>query len=310
MKNAALASLLFALVGCGGGGGGSTTPPNLPTPTPTPTPAARLYAAGDAVPSNAIAYFTAPFTAASLPAASIATASGGEIAGVAVDNSGNVVASDEFKNTITGYTRPNPTTTTAFTLGTSFEPAGIAFDASGKFYVANYTGNAIDVLSTPLSATSTITPLVTNGVSAPSAICFDTAQNLYVVNGPAGTIEAYAAPYPYAGTPVQVSVGVGNVFDCAYDATTNQLIVSHSNFATGNVYIYNLPLTAASTAAATIALTTTSPTDVAADKAGNLYVGVDLPGIEVFAPPFTSASLPTLTISPTANAINAMAFGT
>jgi sugar lactone lactonase YvrE len=295
---------LVMLAGCGGGGGGSSTPS---TPTPTPPPPLRLYAAGDGNPSNAIAYFTAPFTASSTPTGSIATASGGEIAGLAIDSHGNVIASDQNENTITSYARPTPTTSTLFALSPGFTPTGIAYDVSGNFYVADYTDGKVDKASSvPLSSATTFTTLIASTL-APAAICFDEAQNLYVVNGTGGIVSAYAPPY--TGTPISVNVGVSNVFGCAVSTPYNQLAVYHPGIGTGSVYIYNLPLTAASMPAVTFAFTTTSPTGLGADSSGNLYVGVDTPGIQIYTPPFANASTPTLTI-PAVNAVHDITFGT
>lgn len=309
MKQLTVALFVLGLAGCGGGGG-SSTPSG---PTPTPTPPARLYAAGDGVPSNAIAYFVAPFSASSVPAGSIATASGGDIAGLAIDSHGDVIASDQNEKTITGYARPNPATSTSFTLNTGFTPTGIAYDPSGRFYVADYSDGAVKNASVPLSSASTFTTLIA-ATTTPSAICFDEAQNLYVVNGPSGIISSYAPPYTGAPTnSVQVASGGANVTlvnGCAFSATFDQLIVYHANGGTGSVFIYNLPLTASSTPGVTLAYTTTSPTGVGVDAAGNLYVGVATPGIQIFTPPFSSASAPVVTIAPLAGLVNVMAFGT
>lgn len=303
-------ALLILLTGCGSSGGTSPAPQPSATPTPTPVPTApaRLYAGGDGVPSNTIAYFTAPFRAASTPVSSIATGSGGEIIGVAIDGSGNVIAADAFLKTLTGYARPNPTTSTLFTLALSFAPGGAAFDASGKFYVADYTDNAIDIISTPLSNASTVLPFIASGLSGPSGICFDKMQDLYVTNYGTGTIDVYAPSY--AGIPVVVDTGLGALSTdaCAYDAVTNQLAIDVIKPFSGEVLIYDLPLTPGSLPAATLTYSTTETTDVGADAKGNLYVGTGFPAIDVYAPPFSSASTPSFSI-PAQNAINAMAFG-
>jgi len=290
-----------ALAGCG------TTNSVAPfQPTAVPTAPARLYAAGDAVPSNSIAYFTGPFSASTTPTGSIATGSGGEVIGLAIDANGNLIASDQFLNTITGYTRPTPSTSVLFTISPGFTPGGIAFDANHNFYVSNYTANTVDTMSTPLSAASVATPLITTGINGPAGLCFDTAQNLYVMNYSLGTINAYAPPYTGAATVV--STGVNNTDSCAYDNRTNQLIVNHVGVFTGSALVYNLPLTAASVPAATIAFATTSSTAVGTDFSGNLYVGTGTPTINVYAPPFTSASTPTFSFA-LANAINAIVVG-
>ncbi|HEV3157101.1 MAG TPA: hypothetical protein VGZ00_07095 [Candidatus Baltobacteraceae bacterium] len=292
---AALAAALLA--GCGGGG------PSVALPVPSP---ARLYAAGDAVPSNSIAYLTAPFSAASVPTGAITTASGGEVIGLAIDGSGNVIASDQFKNTIVGYARPNPTTSTLFTITPTFTPSGIAFGAQGKLYVADYTAGNIDVIAPPLSSGSAIQPLL-SGFSGPSGVCIDATQTLYVTNYLPGTIRVF--PPPYAQPGFTVSTGASNVDSCAVDATTNQLIVNSVGFLSGKVFVYDLPMSSASFPVTQITYSSTASTAVATDTSGRLYVGNGRPAIDVYVPPFTNTSAPIFSI-PTANAITAMTFGT
>jgi hypothetical protein len=289
---------LFAPLALGGCGGGGTNVTTLAT---------RLYVAGDALPSTAVAYFTSPLSALSTPSATFATGGGGEVVGLAVDGSGNVIASDQFLKTVTSYTRPNPGAAVLSSLSTSFTPTDIAFDSQGKLYVANYnSGGGVDVISTPFSSSSTVTPLIT-GLNAADGLCFDTSQNLYVVTyGAASTISVYAPPYTL--TPVTVATGNNNVDSCAINTSTNQLAVNVVGAFSGKVLVYNLPLTSVSVPAATLTYSSASSTAVAFDVSGRLYVGVGASVIDVYQPPFTSASTPLFGI-PTVNSDNAMAFG-
>jgi sugar lactone lactonase YvrE len=259
------------------------------------------------VPSNAVAYFTAPFSAASTPTATFATGSGGEIAGLAVDGSGNVIASDQNLHTITGYTRPSPTAATLFAISASFTPGGIAFDTLGKLYVADYdAGGGVDVVSPPFSNSSVPQALIT-GLTGVDALCFDGSQNLYTVTyGSGSTIRVYAPPY--TGAPITLATGYNNVDGCAFNTVTNQLAVNVVGVFSGNVLVYSLPLTAASVPAAVLPYSSSSSTAVAFDASGRLYVGVGASTIDVYQPPITSASTPLFGI-PTVNAVEAMAFG-
>jgi hypothetical protein len=285
----------LALSGCGGGG------------TNVTALSSRLYAAGDAVPSTAIAYFTSPFTALSTPTSTFVTPPGGEVIGLAIDGSGDVITSDQFLKTVTGYMRPSPATASLFTVTTSFTPAGIAFDSQGKLYVADYdNGGGVDVIASPFTNSSTVTPLIT-GLNATDGLCFDTSQNLYTVAyGAASTIRVYAAPYTAAS--VTVATGNNNVEDCAINPAANQLAVNVVGAFSGKVLIYNLPLTNTSVPAVTLTYSSSSSTAVAFDTSGRLYVGVGASAIQVYQPPFSSASTPLFSI-PTANAVNAMVFG-
>jgi hypothetical protein len=297
--NILLLCSLLAPVALGGCGGGGTNVTALAT---------RLYAAGDALPSTAIAYFTSPFSAQSTPTSTFSTPSGGEVIGLAIDGSGNVISSDQFLKTITGYTRPNPSTASLFTITTSFTPAGVALDSQGKLYVADYdNGGGVDVIATPFTNSSTPTPLIT-GLNSADGICFDSSSNLYVVTyNAAGTIRVYAPPYNTVS--VTVATGNNNVEDCAINPAANQLAVNVVGVFSGKVLIYNLPLTNTSVPATTLTYSSSSSTAVAFDPSGRLYVALGASTIEVYQPPFSSASTPLFGI-PTVNAVNAMAFGT
>ncbi|HTV74111.1 MAG TPA: hypothetical protein VME66_10430 [Candidatus Acidoferrales bacterium] len=286
-----------ALAGCGGGGTNVTT---LATPTPEPS---RMYVAGDFLPlAQGVAYFTAPFSSASTPTATFETASGSGLDGIAVDGSGNVIVADENNNTITWYARPNPSTSTLYTIATTFAPGMLAFDTSGKLYVADQTDGKVDVITPPFSSASVPQTLI-SGVPDASGVCFDSAQNLYVVEYAQGNILVYAPPYTGAPTAT-VSTGLADVEGCAIDAVTDQLAVS--GIVASKVAIYNLPLTSASVAATTLSFTELEM--VAADSAGRLYIGTNVPEVSVYAPPFSNASTPLFSI-PILNADNAMAFG-
>jgi hypothetical protein len=174
--------------------------------------------------------------------------------------------------------------------------------------VTNYdSGGGVDLISTPFSSTSTVTPLIT-GVNAADGLCFDATQNLYVVTyGSASAILVYAPPYTSA--PITVATGNSNVDGCAISTSTNQLAVNVVGLFSGKVLVYNLPLTAASVPAVTLTFSSSASTAVAFDTSGRLYVGMGSPSIAVYQPPLTNASVPLFSI-PTVNSVNAMAFGT
>jgi sugar lactone lactonase YvrE len=95
--------------------------------------------------------------------------------------------------------------------------------------------------------------------------------------------------------------------------TSTQLFVcdvSNVASANGGVYLYALPLTAASTPAVTITTGVNIPEGCAVDAAGNLYVGNLGNGVvTVYAPPFSAASAPTVSLTVTGASIFAIAIG-
>lgn len=302
------------LAACSGGGSPSSpptsrptaTPTGAPTATPTPTPTAtptpapaatRLYVVYETTHANYLDYFTWPLDASSTPTASIGIgyANGQSLA---VDPSGNLYSSNA--GAIAVYAPPTSVLTTRFSLTTTFENTGIALDSSGNLYAASASGSLYEATA-PLSSASTFRLLFASGLGNSESICFDNSQNLYAANH-SGTLNVLAPPYTASSGSVVVNSG-GGVFDCAYDATTNQLAITVVDFPT-EVLIYNLPITQSSTPVATLPVL--GP--VAFDKSGNMYLNGPLGGIGVYSPPFTSASTPIYTI-PTTNQFSAITFG-
>jgi hypothetical protein len=74
-----------------------------------------------------------------------------------------------------------------FATGLS-EPAGMAFDASGNLFVAEFAGNAITKIAPDGTKTNFVTTL-----SFPAGLAFDTAGNLFVANSGAGAIAGHKA---------------------------------------------------------------------------------------------------------------------
>ena len=198
------------------------------------------------------------------------------------------------------YGPPTSVLTTLFTVPTTFENTGIVLDPSGNLYAASASGSVFEATA-PLSSTSTFRLLFASGLGKSESICFDNSQNLYAANY-LGTLNVLAPPYTSSSASVVVNSG-GSVYDCAYDATTNQLAITVVDLPT-EVLIYNLPITQSSTPAATLPVL--GP--VALDKSGNMYLNGPLGGIGVYSPPFTSASTPIFTI-PTTNQFSAITFG-
>ncbi|MGH7523903.1 MAG: hypothetical protein ACREK8_06325, partial [Gemmatimonadales bacterium] len=86
------------------------------------------------------------------------------------------------------------------------------------------------------------------------------------------------------------------LFACGFDGVAN------------DVFIYELPLTSTATPITTIDLGDATPEACVLDASGNLYVGSPDGRIFVFAPPFSSTSVPTVTLA-TPAVIFGMAIG-
>ncbi len=231
--------------------------------------------------------------------------------GVAVDNAGNVYVADFGNSTIRKITPAGAVSTLAGTAGVfgsadaigaaaSFQsPTGVATDSAGNVYVAD-TGNHTIRKITPAGAVSTLAGTAgvrghADGIGAaasfryPDGVATDSAGKVYVADTGNYTIRkitSAGAVSTLAGT-----AGVGHA-DGAGAAASFQSPYGVAADNAGNVYMADFgnstirkitPAGAVSTLAGTTgvfgsadaigaAASFQSPTGVAADSAGNVYV--------------------------------------
>jgi DNA-binding beta-propeller fold protein YncE len=79
-------------------------------------------------------------------------------------------------------------------------PSGLAVDAKGNLYVANFKGNDILVYSPGYAQMTAKT--ITQGVSRPSGLAFDPLGNLWVANFDANTVTEYTAGKQNTGATI------------------------------------------------------------------------------------------------------------
>src|ERR1700722_909928 len=218
--------------------------------------------------------------------------------GVAVDASGDLYVADESENRALEYNTPLTTDTladTVFGQGGSFAtedcnhgglsasslcgPDGIAVDASGNVYVAEFNNNRVLEYNTPL-ATDTVADVVfgqggnpasanvnngglgANSLWAPDGVAVDAAGNVYVADYNNNRVLEYNTPLS-SGTTADRVFGQGGSFasnSCNDSATTSNLCnpAGVAVDATNNLYVaefqnnrvlkYNTPLTTDTTA--------------------------------------------------------------
>jgi sugar lactone lactonase YvrE len=178
-------------------------------------------------------------------------------------------------------------------------PLALAFDASGKLYVADG-----DVVAVYAAHGSKPERTIADGIDVAYALAFDSSGDLYVANIDNSTVAAYA---PGATSPSRIiSAGVRIPAALAFDATGNLYV---ANAKAGTVTVY---APGAKTVLRTIATGVVDPIALAFDDAGNLYVanagsGAEKPGnVVVFAPHGTA---PVRTISRGIDSPQALAFG-
>ncbi|MBV8170433.1 MAG: hypothetical protein JO219_00720 [Candidatus Eremiobacteraeota bacterium] len=194
---------------------------------------------------------------------------------------------------IYGYTLPLTATsavvTTINTTGTS-NAFGFTFDPAGNLWLADQGNSRLLGYHGPFSGVSTPTPFttITTGITSPWNVTTDAAGNLYDANGTA--VAVLDAP------PSTISLTLSALSEpipMQVDSAGNLYV---ADFATGNLYRYNAPLSNAETPSITdpkANTTLVAPYFMALDSAGNLYVSDCSGSVKVFATgTFSATSAP------------------
>ena len=175
---------------------------------------------------------------------------------------------------------------TIITCGTG-NTSAIALDPAGDVFVSSQ-GSAVAEYSYPFSSTAAAT--ISNGILYPLALAFDHAGHLFVANYAIQTITVYAPPYtgaPTATMATSAEVGGGPSF-MALDAAGDLAVTNQGSSPT--VEVYAPPYTGSPTILPSTVINP-RPNALTFDAAGQLFVtDVAHSVVQVFAPPFTSAS--------------------
>ncbi len=256
----------------------------------------HLYVGNDNTPGQ-ILQFTLPLTNSSTPTVTLSTSNTNNVLSLAVDSSGNLVSGDTagrlaiFNAPITSASAATAT----FNNGSAISAGQLAFNSVGDLF-ATSTSTNINLFTHPLTSSSTPSTVISGGgITAAIGATLDANGNLFVSNsGVSSSNLAVFAP-PYTGAPTVTPV-VAGAFYRKVALTSTQLFVSNVAGATGQVDVYNLPLTASSAPAFSI-INVNAPEAVAFDSSGNLYVGnFGDATIRVFTPPFSASSSPSVTL--------------
>jgi hypothetical protein len=292
---AAAAAVLVA--GCNGS---NSVPPAVvatPTPTPSPTPNAPQHVYVGNTGGGQIAQYTLPLTAAS--AANFTFNSSGILA-MGVDASGNLIAGSNTGQ-LTFFPAPLSAAsvpTATFANGSATSSGQVAVTGAGDIFVSSNAVNAYGFTHPFTNASTPSSTIATPGTDI-IGVALDAAANLYLSNAGAATSNLYVYAPPYTGVPI-TTPGLAATAYRKIALNSTQLFATSVAGATGQVDVYTLPITSSSAPAFAIATGVNGPEAVAFDAAGNLYVGNDgNHSITVYAPPFSAASTPTVTLSVT-----------
>ncbi len=212
-----------------------------------------------------------------------------------VDASGNVVAGDLVGN-VSFFPSPlsgGSTRSALFPNGGGLGVYQLACTTGGDLFVASTS--QVHRFTRPFSNFSA--PVQTINIPGFGAlgVAVDAAQNLYVTSASSTSSVLVYAP-PYTGIPVSTPLVAALYRKLAVSAS--QLFVAVAGPGSGRVDVFNLPITNASTPAASITAGTNVPEAVVLDSIGNLYVG-NLTGatVTMYRPPFSSSSAPVVTLA-------------
>jgi len=136
--------------------------------------------------------------------------------GIALDHNGNLYVADEGNNRVLEYNSPlsNTTANTVFGQNGNFAsntcnnqgasslcgPFGVAADAAGDLYIANYSDNRVLEYNTPLTSDTLAdhffggAGLSANSLNGPAGVALDNNGNLYVADSNSNRVLEYNTP--------------------------------------------------------------------------------------------------------------------
>lgn len=163
-----------------------------------------------------------------------------------------------------GLMKMNPTIVNSTKMSSTFSgPVGMAVDASGNLFVAEYNSDDIRKIST-----NGMVSTISTGIDMPEYLAFDASGNLYVTFGQLDKVSS---------SGVLSKVGNGIFFGLAADKTGNiyaatQTQIMKLDQTSGKLVAYAGTGTAGMADGALTSASFTNIISMAADQNGNLYV--------------------------------------
>ncbi len=225
--------------------------------------------------------------------------SSGSTTGASAPNSFTVTPPATFQSTTASFT-VTPTFTGQATNGctqTGANCAAVTVTVDMKYlalalFVANNASNNVTEYALPDTSNAAPIATISNSVSNPKGLVFDSSGDLFVANYGNNTVTEYAPPY--TGAPAAtISNSVGGPQGLALDSSGNLFV---ANYGSGTVTEYAPPYTGAPIA--TISSGVSQPTGLALNSSGNLFVANLINNnVTEYASPYTGAPIATISNS-------------
>jgi sugar lactone lactonase YvrE len=153
-------------------------------------------------------------------------------------------------------------------LGGGFsDPFGVAVDASGNIYVANYLGNSVMEFPAGCASSSCVITLG-GGFSYPAGVAVDASGNVYVANSDNGTVMEMPPGCASSSCVTTLGGGFAELFGVAVDASGHVYVADTYNNA-----VKEMPAGCASSSCVTaLGGGFSGPAGLTVDRAGNVYV--------------------------------------
>ena len=268
-------------------------------PPPGTLPLGTLYTANGTVGGpgdGVISIYKLPLSSASTRVGSFTVPGtfAPNLNGICTDSSGRLFIPDSDNSVVRVYTPPiGNGATPAFSLSVA-TPFDCAVDSAGNLYVS--TSSNVAAFTAPVQSGSTPSRTITSGMVSPAGVGTDTSGNLYVAQGTGNT--SYSN---YAGGNT-LSATFGTQVDAFGETVGPDTKLYVANGMTeGNIDVFTTPVSNAQVRSNHITLPGTTASRaylIKFDASGNMYVTAQTSGgseLLVLAPPFTGASLATLT---------------
>ena len=272
MHRASLAAVAVyaAIAACSGSSTDITAPPE------------HLYVGDDALPAF-LRVYALPLSASSTPFITLPMDKP-FLLGV----SSNTLAVTGLTGNVRLLSLPVTSSSSPFAVISS-ESNGTPVFSHGLLYQGG--SSSINVYTPPFSNSTVPSSSVPTLGLTPSDLTVDPNGNLYLTTGDnsIGVVTGTTLTTVLMAAPAMAFRGMA--------ATATRLFACGFNGPASDVFIYALPLTATATPAITMDLGDAGPESCVLDSSGNLYVGSTDGRIFVFAPPFSEASAPVLTLA-------------